>query len=207
MTQLSEVEIHLPPQTTTTGRADRIARETTGSVEVSPHSEAPSIEQLSQLVIDSSSLDLRALRLAVGAGSAGYFPNWSSSSWAVFEKRLRIGLPFNAAPPARHPFLRGALDRSVDPPPSRLTLARAERVLAEAERVGMAVDRVSVTRSAAVAITFIRVRRYGIFECDSDGDVVLTLTNRANDEEADAYVVAPGQEKAHLEKALSFLEG
>jgi len=65
---------------------------------------------------------------------------------------------------------------------------------------------VAITRSAGVAITFARGRRYSIFECDAEGDVVLTLTDRVSDREADTYMVERGDEAGNLDKATRFLK-
>ena len=51
--------------------------------------------------------------------------------------------------------------------------------------------RTSVTRSGEPVLTFIRDRRYAILTADADGDMVLTLTDRAATDEADAEVVNP----------------
>lgn len=90
----------------------------------------------------------------------------------------------------------------------RVAVARADVTLAAAHALSMEPARVAVTRSSCVALTFARDRRYAIFECDADGDVVLTLTDRTReDEEADTSVVGQGEERAHLERAARFLEG
>lgn len=79
-----------------------------------------------------------------------------------------------------------------------------ERLLTETHLLGMHEKCVSKTRSGGLAITFVNGRRYAVFEQDSDGDVVLTLTDRAQDAEADASVEI-GQETAFLERASRFL--
>jgi len=101
--------------------------------------------------------------------------------------------------------LTAALERAPETPAT--AVARARALLAAAHGLGMHADRVAVTRSSCVAVTLMRGRRYAIFECDTDGDVVLTLTDRTLEGEADTYVIEQGQEKAHLEKAAHFLEG
>jgi hypothetical protein len=50
----------------------------------------------------------------------------------------------------------------------------------------------AVTRSGEVILTFSRGRRYAIVNADADGDLVLTLTDRATNKEADARVLDAG---------------
>jgi hypothetical protein len=68
-------------------------------------------------------------------------------------------------------------------------------------------DRVAVTRSGSIAISFLGGRRFGIFECDEDGDAVLTLTDRKEDREADTYVVELGLEREHVARAARVVDG
>lgn len=113
-----------------------------------------------------------------------------------------------ADPPAASlpPELQDAIRRNGGTPASPAATSRAHAVLAAAGRLCLRPDRVAITRSSGVAITFARGRRYSIFECDAEGDVVLTLTDRASDREADTYMVDSGDEAGSLEKATRFLE-
>lgn len=65
---------------------------------------------------------------------------------------------------------------------------------------------VAVTRAGNVALTFSRDRRYANLECDSDGDVVLTLTDRATDDEAEAIVVTGERPSVLATRIQTFLE-
>lgn len=101
--------------------------------------------------------------------------------------------------------LRAAVERADEPRPLSVTLQRAQTIIVAANRLATVGRRVAVTRSGNVAITFISERRYAIFECDADGDVVLTLTDRMHDGEADTYVVEPGHESKYLVQVAHFL--
>lgn len=111
-------------------------------------------------------------------------------------------------PPAASlpPELQAAIQRNGGTPASPAATSRAHAVLATAGRLCIRPDRVAITRSAGVAITFARGRRYSIFECDAEGDVVLTLTDRVSDREADTYMVERGDEAGNLDKATRFLK-
>lgn len=104
------------------------------------------------------------------------------------------------------PELQAAIQRNGGTPAAPAAMSRAYAVLATAGRLCMRPDRVAITRSSGVAVTFARGRRYSIFECDAEGDVVLTLTDRASDREADTYLVERGDEAGNLEKATRFLK-
>lgn len=96
--------------------------------------------------------------------------------------------------------------RRAPAPPHPVAVARARAVLAAAQAIRVP-DRVAVARSGNVAISFFRERRFGIFECDEDGDTVLTLTDRDDDHEADTYVVEPGQERLYVARTARFVNG
>lgn len=66
--------------------------------------------------------------------------------------------------------------------------------------------RVAVTRAGNVALTYRRDRRYANLECDSDGDVVLTLTDRARDDEGEAVVVTGKRPSMLATRIQRFLE-
>lgn len=66
--------------------------------------------------------------------------------------------------------------------------------------------RVAVTRAGNVALTYSRERRYANLECDSDGDVVLTLTDRATDDEAEATMVTGERPSVLAARIQTFLE-
>lgn len=66
--------------------------------------------------------------------------------------------------------------------------------------------RVAVTRTGNVALTFGRDRRYANLECDSDGNVVLTLTDRSTDAEAEAIVVTGAHPSVLATRIQTFLE-
>lgn len=99
------------------------------------------------------------------------------------------------------------IETLVGPRPAGEPVRRAKVLIESAHRSGVAPNRVSITRSASVSITFWRERRYAIFECDQDGDTVLTLTDRSRDEEAEAEIVDPEQESLALVRARRFLAG
>ena len=65
--------------------------------------------------------------------------------------------------------------------------------------------RIPATRAGSLAITYAEGRRFAILECDADGDIVVTLTDRASDAEADAWVIAPGAVKKNLDRVVKFL--
>jgi hypothetical protein len=66
--------------------------------------------------------------------------------------------------------------------------------------------RVAVTRAGNVALTFSRGRRYANLECDEDGDVILTLTDRATYDEAEALVVTGEHPSVLATRIQNFLE-
>ena len=47
----------------------------------------------------------------------------------------------------------------------------------------------SVSRSGEAFLTFVRGRRYAILKADADGDLVLTLTDRSTEDEAEVAVI------------------
>jgi hypothetical protein len=57
------------------------------------------------------------------------------------------------------------------------------------DAIGHFESRTVVTEKGGVVLTFIAARRYAILTADPDGDLVLTLTDRASSEEADVEVV------------------
>jgi hypothetical protein len=107
--------------------------------------------------------------------------------------------------PAFESLLHEALGRA-PVPPHPVAVDRARAVLAAARAIRVP-DRVAVARSGTIAISFFRGRRFGIFECDEDGDTVLTLTDRDDDREADTYVVEPGQERMYVARTARFVNG
>ena len=64
--------------------------------------------------------------------------------------------------------------------------------------------RMSITRTGDVVMTFIRDRRYGVLTEDADGDLVLMLTDRSSEEEAEAEVVE-GECSSVVDKIRAFL--
>jgi hypothetical protein len=54
--------------------------------------------------------------------------------------------------------------------------------------------RSAVSQSGEATLTFIRGRRYAVLCADEEGELVLTLTDRASNEEAEAEVVVPDVE-------------
>jgi hypothetical protein len=63
----------------------------------------------------------------------------------------------------------------------------------------------AVSQSGEVTLTFIRGRRYAVLCADEEGELVLTLTNRASNEEAQAEVVQPSVEDLQA-RIRGFLE-
>ena len=49
----------------------------------------------------------------------------------------------------------------------------------------------AVSQSGELTLTFFRDRRYAVLSADEEGELVLTLTDRASNEEAEAEVVQP----------------
>ncbi len=82
----------------------------------------------------------------------------------------------------------------------------AARVLNSLAGNSMRPERVVVARSGNVAITFVNNRRYATLECDSDGDVVLALTDRSGPGEATAVVVTDSAASDLSRQIRSFLE-
>jgi hypothetical protein len=68
-------------------------------------------------------------------------------------------------------------------------------------------DKIAVTRSGSIACTLVRGRRYAIFDCDSDGDIVLTLTDRTTEDEADTLLVTLESFPGVADRIKGFLEG
>lgn len=149
---------------------------------------------VSALHIDVGSIGILEFPPAM---AGGFGLNVSFDSYSVATEHL------TADPEDQQ--LACALERAPETPGT--AVARARALLAAAHGLGMRPDRVAATRSSCIAVTFMRGRRYAIFECDTDGDVVLTLTDRTREAEADTFVIERGLEKAHLEKAAHFLEG
>lgn len=111
--------------------------------------------------------------------------------------------------PERGVFLPDALRHALAIPgrePYPEAAAAAALVLAGLADYLSGPPRVAVTRSGNVALTFSRDRRYANLECDSDGDVVLTLTDRSTDDEAEAFVVTGERASVLATRIQTFLE-
>lgn len=128
---------------------------------------------------------------------------FNAGGFASLKERIRASLSAVMLEPA----LDASLRRTAYDRPPDITIILAHRLLAAAHDLRMNADIVAVTRSQGVAVTFASERRYAIFECDSDGDLVLIMTDRTQDAEAETRVINPGQEVAALEKASRFLQG
>jgi len=85
-----------------------------------------------------------------------------------------------------------------------LALNAATVLLAELNALGV-VPKVATTRSGSIVVTQHVERRFAVFECDGDGDVVLTLSDRASDNEADAFVVTNSSVVETWRQILKFL--
>jgi hypothetical protein len=98
------------------------------------------------------------------------------------------------------------MGRPVSEPIAPLALASATMVFTSLRIDLVKYDwRTAVTRSGEAVITFIYGRKYAILTADADGDLVLTLTDRASDDEAEAEVVASDMEILSA-KIRGFLE-
>jgi hypothetical protein len=65
--------------------------------------------------------------------------------------------------------------------------------------------RLTVASSGSIHFYFIRDRKIASFECDVDGDIILTLSDRSQDVEAEAYVVTDVAPQSALSKVLEFI--
>lgn len=113
------------------------------------------------------------------------------------------------SPPERGVFLPDALRDALAIPGREAypeATAAAASVLSGLADYLSGPPRVAVTRSGNVALTFSRDRRYANLECDSDGDVVLTLTDRSTDDEAEAVVVTGERPRVLATRIQTFLE-
>ncbi|MBN1609407.1 MAG: hypothetical protein JW940_22445 [Polyangiaceae bacterium] len=101
--------------------------------------------------------------------------------------------------------LAQALERVESVPPSVTVLAA--RLLDALRLQRLEPDRIAVTRSGGIACTLVRGRRYAILDCDSDGDIVLTLTDRTTEDEADTLLVTLEAFPEVADRIEGFLEG
>ena len=86
--------------------------------------------------------------------------------------------------------------------------ARATSIIMQAPSLGAPGATIaSVPRTYCIVITFAKERRYATFECDEDGDVVLTMSDRTQDVEAEACMVELGQEESAIRRAVRFIGG
>ena len=76
-----------------------------------------------------------------------------------------------------------------------------------AGRAGMTIDRDVKTRAGSRALTFICRRRFATLECDPDGDIVGTLSDRSADEEAETWLVDSTHIQESLTRIQRFLRG
>ena len=88
-------------------------------------------------------------------------------------------------------------------PANTIALTRARALL---QSLPLRPSRIAVTTTGSIACTFIHGRRYAIFTCDQDGDIVLTLTDRSSDAEAEAWMVNTSAADALAKTVRGFLE-
>lgn len=83
-----------------------------------------------------------------------------------------------------------AMGRMISEPMAPLALERAHTIFSplrrELERYAW---HTNVTRIGEAVLTFINGRKYAVLTADNDGDLILTLTDRASNDEADAEVM------------------
>jgi hypothetical protein len=149
---------------------------------------------------------VRAVGVGVSAASLAFAPGQAEAapSVATVDQQMRSSewewslesLPENLAHALATP------GRNANP----VATDAAARVLSGLAQHAMRPERVAVTRSGNVAITFVRVRRYATLECDADGDVVLAFSDRKVSEEAVAKVVTDTVAGALAHQIRSFLE-
>jgi hypothetical protein len=112
---------------------------------------------------------------------------------------MRLILPIERATPSK------ALGRTISEPIAPLALERASAVFAPLRHELEDVDsRTAVTRTGEAVLTFIRDRKYAVLTADNDGDLILTLTDRGSDDEAEAEVIL-GDVAAVASKIRGFL--
>jgi hypothetical protein len=89
--------------------------------------------------------------------------------------------------------------------PSPSAVEAAGKVFDIFKRAAAEPQKTAVSRDGSVVFTFYRDLRFAIYECDSDGDVVLTLTDRGSDAEASVNVMKPTAVSSSIQVARSFL--
>jgi hypothetical protein len=89
--------------------------------------------------------------------------------------------------------------------PARRALISAVRWANELDQLFSCPNRVAVAASGSVHFYFIRDRKIASFECDSDGDVVLTLSDRSRDSEAEAHLVTQTTAQSAMARVLEFI--
>lgn len=118
----------------------------------------------------------------------------ASTLWEDFGNEARLLLR-----------LQRAIAHSVNARPTPRAVERAKEVIAAICRTRRSPSRIAVTRSQGISVAFAEGRRFAIFDCDCEGDLILTLTDRSSDTEANAYAVAPEDVEQHLDQVKKFL--
>ena len=77
-----------------------------------------------------------------------------------------------------------------------------ERVLAQ---VGERPDRIVRSRGGGIAFIFLAKTRYAMLESDEDGVLVVLLSDRSTDSEAETWVVASGELTEAVRKIRTFV--
>jgi hypothetical protein len=119
---------------------------------------------------------------------------------------LEVTSSVQLARPVERGTANEAMGRLIADPIAPLALERAQFIFPSLRHELSPLEwRSSVTRLGEAVMTFFSGRKYAILTADNDGELILTLTDRGSDNEADAEVV--GSDVAVLvEKIRSFLQ-
>lgn len=107
----------------------------------------------------------------------------------------------------QRPVVLSLLDtvRRSEQRPDKRALSAALRWANELDALYAYPHRLTVASSGSVHFYFMRDRRIASFECDADGDIILTLSDRSLDVEAEAYVVTDVAAQSAFSKVLEFI--
>lgn len=89
--------------------------------------------------------------------------------------------------------------------PNDAAFRKATQVFEAFKKARVLPDRTDVSRYGSVVFTFHRDVRFAIYECDIDGDIVLTLTDRGSDNEANVKVLSATALDPSIQTAQDFL--
>lgn len=148
---------------------------------------------------------------ALGAAtifSIGVLYRDSSPSLSAFQQNVERVASYTPAAPAELTLPPAIAEiRSSSPDVSEKAILAASSLWGYLRGALLTPQRVHATRSGSIACSFFKELRYAVLECDEDGDIILTLTDRSRDESADDYFVVTSALYDVPRRIQRFLEG